>query len=129
MFKQLKTMFGLGKAAEHRAPQDGNPTFERSEGSVTFTVANHASEQVVEPMQGPLTKPEDLLSATWGRHAKSIRSKELLQSTFSREGFDFSKIVPQHNGFVDTVVKAYNEHHHLVLRYVALNIVRTFPQP
>ncbi|KAF9542659.1 hypothetical protein CPC08DRAFT_650114 [Agrocybe pediades] len=40
--------------------------------------------------------------------------KELLQSSFVKP--DFSKIVPSHNGFVNTVIDAYSKHYRLVLR-------------
>ncbi|KAF9525537.1 hypothetical protein CPB83DRAFT_859437 [Crepidotus variabilis] len=49
-----------------------------------------------------------------------IRKKiEILQSSFSSgKGLatDLASICARSNGFVDTVVDAYNQHHHLVLR-------------
>ncbi|KAH6915753.1 hypothetical protein BKA70DRAFT_1556345 [Coprinopsis sp. MPI-PUGE-AT-0042] len=82
---------------------------------VTFTVANHPAEQV-KPGHRPLKHSEDLLASTWGQKTQNVKSKEFLQSSFSNTDTDFSNIVPQNNGFIDTIVKAYNQHHHLVLR-------------
>ncbi|KAH6915752.1 hypothetical protein BKA70DRAFT_1178945 [Coprinopsis sp. MPI-PUGE-AT-0042] len=81
---------------------------------VTFKVATHASEKV-KTYHSP-KDAEGLLASTWGQKSRSTQCKELLQSTFSGAEIDFSQVVPLNNGLVDTVVRAYNEHHHLVLR-------------
>jgi hypothetical protein len=47
----------------------------------------------------------------------TLRGTELLQNSFGAgEQTDFSSIIGQHNGFVHTIIKAYSDHHHLVLR-------------
>lgn len=82
---------------------------------VTFSLSSHPAEPV-QPPYNPIQDPEGLLNATWGSTGKC---KEFLQSTFSGEKTttrDFSKIAPKDNGFVHTVVEAYNQHHHLVFR-------------
>ncbi|KAF8147390.1 hypothetical protein B0H34DRAFT_341577 [Crassisporium funariophilum] len=79
---------------------------------VHFTVATHKSNPVKQSRA--ITKAEELLHHTWGVKAKTVRSAELLQSSFVKQ--DFSSVHARNNGFVDTVILAYNEHHHLVIR-------------
>ena len=80
---------------------------------VTFQVANHPANPVKG--YGQPGSANDLLSSTWGNGNKDVRSKELLQSSFA-EGQNFADISPADNGFVTTVLDAYNRHHHLILR-------------
>jgi len=82
---------------------------------VTFKVASHAANKVAAAYR-PVKTVDELLEWTWGKKARTTRSKELLQSSFIDP--DFARIVPSHNGFVNTVVDAYNRHYHLVLRCV-----------
>ncbi|KAF4618565.1 hypothetical protein D9613_009794 [Agrocybe pediades] len=80
---------------------------------VTFKVATHEANKVKHSYA--LKNADELLATTRDRRAsKTTRSKELLQSSLAHP--DFSRITATHNGFVNTVVDAYNEHHHLVLR-------------
>ncbi|TFK97239.1 hypothetical protein BDV98DRAFT_658687 [Pterulicium gracile] len=73
---------------------------------ITFKVANHPARSVIS---GKIWQ-----TTTWGTRGVC---KEFLQSTFSgTHTVDFSKITPEDNGFVRTVIKAYNEHHRLALR-------------
>ncbi|KAH6910033.1 hypothetical protein BKA70DRAFT_1425069 [Coprinopsis sp. MPI-PUGE-AT-0042] len=81
---------------------------------VTFKVATHASEKVKTYHSSK--DAEGLLASTWGQKSQSTWCKELLQSTFSGSKTDFSQVAPLNNGFIDTVVRAYNGHHSLVLR-------------
>ena len=81
---------------------------------VTFQVANHPADPV-KGLNGQASSANDLLTSTWGNRNKDVRSKELLQSSFSEEQ-SFADIRPTGNGFVTTVLDAYNLHHHLVLR-------------
>ena len=48
----------------------------------------------------------------------TIPCAELLHSSFGHQGEvqGLSSFVPQKNGFVHTVLDAYNYHHHLVIR-------------
>ncbi|KAH6915754.1 hypothetical protein BKA70DRAFT_469420 [Coprinopsis sp. MPI-PUGE-AT-0042] len=82
---------------------------------VTVTVSQYPAEQV-QPRHRPLKNSEDLLASTWGQQSEKVKAKELLQSTFSNTETNFSNIIPENNGFIKTVVTAYNQHHHLVLR-------------
>jgi hypothetical protein len=83
---------------------------------VHFTVATHDANMVEKTYVPPLKTPDDLLHNTWGVKAKTTKSAELLQSSLAKR--DFSTILPERNGFVDTVMAAYNGHHHLVIRFV-----------
>ncbi|KAF9553394.1 hypothetical protein CPC08DRAFT_697765 [Agrocybe pediades] len=80
---------------------------------VTFKVATHEANKVNQAYRS-VKNADELLAWTWGRKAKTTRSKELLQSSLVNP--DFSRIVDTPNGFVHTVIDAYNAHHHLVLR-------------
>lgn len=82
---------------------------------VTFNVAPHPAEKVGGAFR-PIKSVDELLECTWGEYATTTRSKELLQSSFVN--VDFMHIEHSRNGFVNTVIDAYNEHHHLVLRCV-----------
>ncbi|KDR69753.1 hypothetical protein GALMADRAFT_160257 [Galerina marginata CBS 339.88] len=80
---------------------------------VTFIVAKHDANPVPD-LYRPCRNSEDLLAKTWGEKSRTTRASELLQSSLVEP--DFSTIVPEQNGFVDTIVAAYNGHQHLVLR-------------
>ena len=85
---------------------------------VTFKVANHDANPVTAPYK-PISNADELLASTWGQEAMTMRSKELLQTSFSSGGTekqDWGAIQPLNNGFVHTLITAYNNHHHLVLR-------------
>jgi hypothetical protein len=63
-----------------------------------------------------LTKPEELLT-----NAGTTPCAELLQCSFVTRGVDISTVFGRTNhGFVDTVITAYNGHHHLVLMFAKL---------
>ena len=78
---------------------------------IHFTVASHDS-QPFESVNH-LTKPEELLTNTG-----TTQCTELLQSSFSNKEVDLSTVFGTANGFVDTVLTAYNEHHHLIFKFV-----------
>ncbi|KAF8966098.1 hypothetical protein BDZ97DRAFT_1809483 [Flammula alnicola] len=80
-----------------------------------FNVAAHDANPVRASYK-PLLNADELLANTWGAKAKTLRSAELLQTSLHAGKQDFSAIHGQHNGFVNTVTTAYNEHHHLILR-------------
>jgi hypothetical protein len=80
---------------------------------VTFKVADHPANYASYRDWDP-KNPRELLVWTRGRKETKTPVKELLQSSLSDA--DFSKIVPHQSGFIDTVIEAYNEHRHLVLR-------------
>ncbi|KAH9478366.1 hypothetical protein JR316_0008820 [Psilocybe cubensis] len=80
---------------------------------VTFKVANHDAMPIKTATYGRCKNASDVLTSSWGRKSNANRFEELLQSSFSS---DFGNLGPQGNGFVDTIIHAYNQHHHLVLR-------------
>jgi len=80
---------------------------------IHFSVSEHGANPVRPPYQ-VIPDASQLLASTWGRKSKTIRSKELLQTSLVNP--DFSAIHGVSNGFVDTVQSAYNQHHNLVLR-------------
>ena len=55
-------------------------------------------------------------SLTLGLPCRSnkVRNNNLIQSSF--EDINKSLFLPASNGFVDTAIKAYNQHHHLIIR-------------
>ena len=92
------------------------PTKIKTMSGVRFNVANHASNSVPLPKH-PVRSAYDLLRQTWGTKWTGSHLTELLQNSFGAgEQTDFSSIIGQPNGFVHTIIRAYNTHHHLVLR-------------
>ncbi|KAF4618788.1 hypothetical protein D9613_009758 [Agrocybe pediades] len=82
---------------------------------VTFKVAAHEANTVKSTYRSIKTA-DDLLAATWGAKAK-VGSQEVLQSSLDvKPEPDFSRIAAKSNGFVNTVVDAYNGHYRLILR-------------
>jgi len=85
---------------------------------VTFIVANHDANPVAAP-RNPISNADELLASYWRRKSNTPKSKELLQTSLSLGGTekqDWSTIQSRDNGFVTTLIEAYNNHHHLVLR-------------
>ena len=78
---------------------------------VHFKVASHKAERFERVSH--LTKPEELLI----KEGKTPCA-ELLQSSFVSKGVDLSSVFRTTNGFVDTVITAYNHHHHLIFKFV-----------
>jgi len=76
---------------------------------VHFKVASHKAERFESVSH--LRKPEELLI-----REGETRCAELLQSSFVSKEADLSTVFGTANGFVDTVLKAYNEHHHLIFK-------------
>ena len=80
---------------------------------VHFKVASHDAQPI--EIASHLRKPEELLIGS----GETVCA-ELLQSSFVGKKVDLSTVVGTTNGFVDTVTTAYNEHHHLIIRFVNL---------
>jgi len=77
---------------------------------VTFKAANHNANPVEAPYK-PISNADELLASTWGQEAMTMRSKELLQTSLSSAGAetqDWDAIQPRNNGFVHTLITAYN---------------------
>lgn len=80
---------------------------------VHFKVANHPATPVPKP-KSILQSPDELLHQTWGVKSKTERNAGLLQSSFVDQ--DFSVVQPMMNGFVNSIRRAYSDHHHLIIR-------------
>ena len=83
---------------------------------VTFTVATHSANPVRLPRPYKPLSAQGVLEQTWGRKSGTVVCNELLQSSLASRPQSQETILLRANGFVDTVVQAYNDHHHLVLR-------------
>ena len=80
---------------------------------VHFTVASYDAKPFDFERVDHLTKLEELLPK-----AGTTQCAELLQSSFDSKKMDFSTVFNTSNGFVNTVTKAYNNHHHLIFKFV-----------
>jgi len=77
--------------------------------TVTFKIASHDPRPVDVPAKPIASTPEQVLLAAW--KPKDTSCKEMLQSSFHpTPGFNVE------DGFVNTVVRAYNNHHNLIIR-------------
>ncbi|KAF8496640.1 hypothetical protein BU17DRAFT_59420 [Hysterangium stoloniferum] len=75
---------------------------------ITFSPDNIPAERITSNTAS--STPLELLKSACP--SQYIHCEELLQSSFSST----KGIRPQTNGFVDTVIHAYNNHHHLIIR-------------
>ena len=89
---------------------------------ITFTVATHPANPVLLPRQYKPLSAQDILEQTWGQKSEKVVCKELLQSSLAARPQVQETILARANGFVDTVVEAYNHHHGLVLRLAFASI-------
>ncbi|KAJ6582679.1 hypothetical protein DFH09DRAFT_1309619 [Mycena vulgaris] len=89
---------------------------------VTFSVATHPANAVnIGPhYQDGLTGEEVLARACRERHTKVSEVLQFALAGSEGSGRDFTSknpnLIPSHNGFVHTVIEAYNKHHALVIR-------------
>lgn len=79
---------------------------------VSFAPATHQANPV-RSTKGELSPNEILKQACPSQWEKV---DEMLQSSFGGAESTSSNVCPKKNGFVDTVVLAYNQHHALVIR-------------
>ena len=79
---------------------------------VTFTVATHPANPVPKPAKENASLNDFVKSCA---PTKTRLCSEVLQASFVKD--DLGDLTSQRNGFVDTVMNAYNKHHHLVIRY------------
>ncbi|KAG8781727.1 hypothetical protein FRC20_003188 [Serendipita sp. 405] len=77
---------------------------------VTFKIASHDANEVDSHHIKEKQTATQVIENIW--RADGISCKEMLQSSFSpNDAFS-----ARGNGFVDTIVTAYNRHHHLIIR-------------
>ncbi|PFH54120.1 hypothetical protein AMATHDRAFT_72655 [Amanita thiersii Skay4041] len=82
--------------------------------SVTFYPASHPSE----PFQARSSPPDSTPSALFRRvyNKKHDKDFELLQTSLSNDSNQLEEILPLKNGFVQTILEAYNHHRALIIR-------------
>ncbi|PPR04704.1 hypothetical protein CVT24_011826 [Panaeolus cyanescens] len=111
--------FSLVGASPNPVPQ-GGLTLRCADGicsspmPVTFNVS--PTKPNAKPPNDELQSHNQILDTVWGQRTRG-KYQELLQSTFSagsHQMFDINIQTP--NGFIDTVIDAYNSHHNLVIR-------------
>ncbi|PVF95615.1 hypothetical protein CPB86DRAFT_875553 [Serendipita vermifera] len=78
--------------------------------SITFKIAAHDANEYKWYQPRGEVNASDALNLVW--HPSDFQVKELLQSSF-RPSSTFN---PNDSGFINTVVNAYNQHHHLIIR-------------
>ena|ERR1700761_7418856 len=78
---------------------------------VTFIIATHPANPVPKPAKGNASLDDFLKSCA---PTKTKLCTEVLQTSFVKD--DLGDLTSHRNGFVDTVMNAYNKHHHLVIR-------------
>jgi len=87
---------------------------------VHFKIASHSPEPVRLRQGARLTSAEALLKGSWGQRSQQKGTfSELLQSSLSPISPDHDSnlpLVPNTNGFVNTAITAYSQHHDLVIR-------------
>ncbi|KAH7348321.1 hypothetical protein BKA65DRAFT_525548 [Rhexocercosporidium sp. MPI-PUGE-AT-0058] len=80
---------------------------------VTIKPAPHGANKINTTLASPSSNARDLLRSFVAD--SEIRNDNIIQSTFQNLTPE-SHIYPKHNGFVDSAVQAYNQHHHLTIR-------------
>ncbi|KAG8820175.1 hypothetical protein FRC17_010236 [Serendipita sp. 399] len=78
---------------------------------VTFTVAPHDANPT-KLAQSTIPSKEQLVDGLLRGQAEAITCQEVLQSSHISDPW----FHPRANGFIDTVMEAYNSHHHLTIR-------------
>lgn len=85
-----------------------------SRPGVTVNPAPHGANII--PSGGHfVSTAKDLLRISCHKEFQKMRNEHLIQSSFDDAKVDVQYLGAS-NGFVDTAVKAYNQHHHLILR-------------
>ena len=85
---------------------------------ITFQVNTHASESYKEDNEHKriFSKPKNLLTEQISQLRGSTRDINMLQSSLTNAEFSKMDVRREPNGFVHTALRAYNYHHHLILR-------------
>ncbi|PVF95611.1 hypothetical protein CPB86DRAFT_817050 [Serendipita vermifera] len=78
--------------------------------SITFKIAAHDANEYKWDRKTGEMNASDALNQVW--HPNDFQVKEFLQSSF-RPSSSFN---PNNIGFINTVLNAYNQHHHLIIR-------------
>lgn len=88
----------------------------------TFRVNTHPSEPYkLDPEHNRITSgPKALLAEQVAQLRDSNKDINMIQSSLTNEEFSKMDIRRESNGFVHTALRAYNHHHHLILRCAIL---------
>ncbi|KAG8820174.1 hypothetical protein FRC17_010235 [Serendipita sp. 399] len=78
---------------------------------ITFKVAPHDANPT-RLKESTISSKEQLVNRLLHGQAKAITCQEVLQSSYVSDPW----FHPRANGFIDTVMEAYNTHHHLIIR-------------
>jgi hypothetical protein len=62
-----------------------------------------------------ITTAKDLLRGSCHKESQKLHNDNLIQSSFSEISAD-TPVLDAKNGFVDSAIRAYNQHHHLIIR-------------
>ncbi|KAH7922265.1 hypothetical protein BV22DRAFT_1037655 [Leucogyrophana mollusca] len=90
-----------------------------SQSAVSFRPSSHLATPFNEKLRSRGSDNEDPSSAVLREACRDQYSKcaEVLQSSFPKSpGYNLNSILPQRNGFVHTVLEAYNRHRALIIR-------------
>jgi hypothetical protein len=84
---------------------------------ITFQVNTHPAESYKQDNEHKriFSKPKNLLTEQISQLRGSIKVN-MLQSSLTNEEFSKMDVRREPNGFVHTALRAYNYHHHLILR-------------
>ncbi|CAG7849621.1 SubName: Full=Uncharacterized protein {ECO:0000313/EMBL:CCA71038.1} [Serendipita indica DSM 11827] len=77
---------------------------------ITFKVANHDAEELRSYRKPSSITAERFICEVWSEDG--AKCDRVLESSFTPNGY----LIPKSNGFINTVVDAYNEHYHLIIR-------------
>lgn len=77
--------------------------------------APHGAIQINTRLFTPITSAESFLKGSCREEFKKIKNDHIIQSSFETISED-SPALPGRNGFVNSVVQAYNQHNHLIIR-------------
>lgn len=89
---------------------------------VTIKPAAHGANALLLYGCKPATSALDLLKTACRSEFQNVKDNNVIQTsfldlaTFTGNSDDREEVYGQHNGFVDSAVQAYNQHHNLVIR-------------
>ena len=91
-------------------------TIQPKNGVKVEPAPHHANPININPYSRALTEVKHFIEATCEEEFKNSKDGNIIQSSFEGGISSKSPALPARNGFVDSVVLAYNRHHHLVIR-------------
>ena len=95
-------------------PKVIRPKTIQPETGVRIEPAPHGANRI-HLWNTPLTSPQRIFAESAPREAAYLDMNKMIQTSFQGISEE-SPVAPASNGFVDSVFKAYAEHHHLIIR-------------